>query len=79
MRVELRATLTQLLDALDEDKRAVLVLYEIEGLSMKEVAEIVDCPLQTAYSRLHAARRRIAEVMDRDSEPPSSNEPESEP
>lgn len=63
VRAELRGTLIQLLDALDEDKRAVLVLYEIEGLSMKEVAEVVDCPLQTAYSRLHAARRRIAEVM----------------
>ncbi len=79
MRVELRATLVRLLDALDEDKRAVLVLYEIEGLSMKEVAEIVDCPLQTAYSRLHAARRRIAEVMDHDSSPPPSTEPRSEP
>jgi RNA polymerase sigma-70 factor, ECF subfamily len=45
-----------LLAELDEDKRAVLVLYEIEGLTMREVAEVVGCPLQTAYSRLHAAR-----------------------
>ncbi len=71
VRAELRGTLAQLLDSLDDDKRAVLVLYEIEGLSMKEVAEVVDCPLQTAYSRLHAARRRISEVMSRDSEPPA--------
>jgi DNA-directed RNA polymerase specialized sigma24 family protein len=26
---------------------------------MKEVAEAVDCPLQTAYSRLHAARAQL--------------------
>jgi len=48
--------LLQLLAQLDEDKRTVLVLYEIEGLGMSEVAEIVGCPVQTAYSRLHAAR-----------------------
>ena len=46
----------QLLAELDDDKRQVLVLYEIEGLTMREVAEVVGCPLQTAYSRLHAAR-----------------------
>jgi RNA polymerase sigma-70 factor, ECF subfamily len=76
VRAELRGTLVQLLDALDEDKRAVLVLYEIEGLSMKEVAEVVDCPLQTAYSRLHAARRRIAEVMAREESIAPADEPE---
>ena len=57
--VQARAELHTLLDDLDEDKRAVVVLYEIEGFSMKEVAEIVGCPLQTAYSRLHAARDRM--------------------
>jgi RNA polymerase sigma-70 factor (ECF subfamily) len=57
--VQARAELRALLDELDEDKRAVVVLYEIEGFSMKEVAEILDCPLQTAYSRLHAARDRM--------------------
>ena len=34
----------------------MFVLYEIEGLTMKEVCDVVGCPLQTAYSRLHAAR-----------------------
>lgn len=60
-RVEARAELQALLDELDDDKRAVVVLYEIEGFSMKEVADILDCPLQTAYSRLHAARDRMVE------------------
>jgi len=58
-RVEARSTLLALLDGLDEDKRTVLVLFEIEGLPMTEVAEVVGCPLQTAYSRLHAARARL--------------------
>ncbi len=54
-----RATLEHLLGVLDDDKRRVVVLYEIEGFSMREVAEIVACPLQTAYSRLHAAREQM--------------------
>jgi RNA polymerase sigma-70 factor (ECF subfamily) len=56
---ESRAFVQQLLGSLDEDKRAVLVLYEIEGLTMREVAEVIGCPLQTAYSRLHAARELL--------------------
>ncbi len=51
------------LDQLDDAKREVFVLFEIEGLSMKEVAEALDCPLQTAYSRLHAARDVILGAM----------------
>ena len=37
-------------------KRAVFVLYELEELPMSEVAKIAGCPLQTAFSRLYAAR-----------------------
>ncbi|HEV8548517.1 MAG TPA: RNA polymerase sigma factor [Polyangiaceae bacterium] len=62
VQVETRRALQALLDELDDDKRVVLVLYELEGLTMKEVAEVVGCPLQTAYSRLHAARERLAAV-----------------
>jgi RNA polymerase sigma-70 factor (ECF subfamily) len=41
----------------------VFVLYEVEELEMKQIAEAVGCPLQTAYSRLHAARRYVAEAI----------------
>jgi RNA polymerase sigma-70 factor, ECF subfamily len=54
--------LDRLLGCLDDDKLAVFVLYEIEQLTMKEVAEAVQCPLQTAYSRLHAARERVTSM-----------------
>lgn len=54
-----RATLDRILDDLDDDKRSVFVLYEIEELTMAEVAEALGCPLQTAYSRLHAARKLV--------------------
>jgi RNA polymerase sigma-70 factor (ECF subfamily) len=62
-RHELRQRLQNILEQLDEDKRAVFVLYEIEDLDMKEVAKAVGCPLQTAYSRLHAARRFVADAV----------------
>ncbi|MFZ5896224.1 MAG: RNA polymerase sigma factor [Myxococcota bacterium] len=61
--VEARQALQALLGLLDEEKRAVLVLYELEGFTMKEVAEIVGSPLQTAYSRLYAARELLAAAV----------------
>ena len=48
------------LDRLPNPQRDVFVLYEIEELTMPEVAEAVGCPLFTAYSRLRAARSAIA-------------------
>ncbi|MBS2013464.1 MAG: RNA polymerase sigma factor [Deltaproteobacteria bacterium] len=62
---EALAILDRALDELDEDKRAVFVLYEIEGLEMPEVAEALSCPVQTAYSRLHAARKDVERAMKR--------------
>ncbi len=59
---EARDLLDRILAQLDDDKRAVFVLYEIEELPMAEVAQALECPLQTAYSRLHAARKRVQEL-----------------
>ena len=51
--------LLRALSRLDDDQRAVFVLYELEELTMTEVAEALGCPVPTAYSRLYAARRRV--------------------
>lgn len=59
------ALLDAALDELDDDKRAVFILYEIEHAPMQDVAQALGCPLQTAYSRLHAARRKVEETMRR--------------
>jgi RNA polymerase sigma-70 factor (ECF subfamily) len=56
---ELRRNLDRALDELDDAKRAVFVLYEMEGIPMTEIAESLGCPLPTAYSRLREARERI--------------------
>lgn len=56
--------LASILDQLDAEKREVFVLYEVEELSMTDVAEAVGCPVQTAYSRLHAARKLVKMAVD---------------
>jgi RNA polymerase sigma-70 factor, ECF subfamily len=61
---ELCTRLLASLDRLDEDKREAFVLYEIEQLPLREVAEALGCPLQTAYSRLQAARAVVREDFE---------------
>lgn len=56
--------LARVLGSLDDDRRAVFVLYEIEELSMREVCEVVGCPLQTGYSRLKVARERVMAALE---------------
>jgi RNA polymerase sigma-70 factor (ECF subfamily) len=55
--------LARVLDGMDEAKRAAFVLYELEAIPMSEVAAILGCPLQTAYARLHAARRIVIKAF----------------
>jgi len=51
--------LDDVLDELDDDKRAAFVLYEIEELTLAEIAEAVGAPVPTVYSRLQAARKTV--------------------
>lgn len=64
-RTQARARLERILDALDEDKRAVFVLFEIEQWAMADVARAVGCPVQTAYARLYAARKQVQDSVAR--------------
>jgi RNA polymerase sigma factor (sigma-70 family) len=52
------------LDALSPRDRAVLVLHEIQGLPMQEVATQLSVPLFTAYTRLRRARLRFARAVE---------------
>jgi RNA polymerase sigma-70 factor (ECF subfamily) len=56
-RAEAVRELDRLLASLDDDKRAVFVLAEIEELTAPEIAEALSIPVNTVYSRLRAARR----------------------
>jgi RNA polymerase sigma-70 factor, ECF subfamily len=58
------------IQGLDRDKRRVFELAELDGLPIPQVAEICGINLNTAYSRLRAARRQFAEaVASRDASP----------
>jgi RNA polymerase sigma-70 factor (ECF subfamily) len=55
----LQTRLLQVLDRLEDTQREAFVLYEIEQLTLREVAEAAGVPLQTVYSRLEAARAAV--------------------
>lgn len=60
-----RAILAKVLDSLDVEKRAVLVMFELDGLSGAEIAEIMDVPIGTVQSRLFAARKDFQATAER--------------
>lgn len=64
-RLRARAMLDAILEEMDEPKRVAFVLFELEQLPIAEVAQIVGCPLQTAYSRLTAARDEFRCAVER--------------
>lgn len=55
----------KLLAALPEKQREVFLLYEVEQMSMTEVALALACPVPTAYARLRKARERVLELVAR--------------
>ena len=57
--------LIQLLGELDEAKREVFALAEIEGFTAPEIAEALELPVNTVYSRLRAARQAFEQAMAR--------------
>ena len=57
--------LDQVLDELDEKKRAVFVMAEVEQMSAPEMAEVLGENLNTVYSRLRAARQDFEQALTR--------------
>ncbi|MEZ4394673.1 MAG: sigma-70 family RNA polymerase sigma factor [Polyangiales bacterium] len=53
------------LDALDDDRRSVFVLHELDGASMPDIAAALSIPLNTAYSRLRLAREHFSAAVRR--------------
>jgi RNA polymerase sigma-70 factor (ECF subfamily) len=53
------------LDELSDDFRRVVELVDIDGLSYPEAADVLGIPVGTVMSRLHRARRRIRDRLDR--------------
>ncbi|MDB4973884.1 MAG: polymerase sigma factor RpoE [Myxococcaceae bacterium] len=55
----------QALACMDPEKREAFVLYELEGMSVVEVAEAIGVPENTALYRLHRAREELTQKLKR--------------
>src|SRR5256712_9284719 len=58
-----RARIERALATLSDDHRRIVVLSDIEGLSYKEIADVLEIPLGTGMSRLHNARKRLKAAL----------------
>jgi RNA polymerase sigma-70 factor (ECF subfamily) len=63
--LEDRDLLIAALKTLDLDKRAVLVMHDLDEMPIPEVAHQLDIPLNTAYSRLRLAREQLGNAAVR--------------
>jgi RNA polymerase sigma-70 factor (ECF subfamily) len=52
------------LEQLPEEHREIVKLFELNGLSMKEVADVIGCSVRTAYNRLSEAKAEIKRALE---------------
>lgn len=62
--VSARRRIEAALEHLSENERLALVLYDMEGLAGKQVAEILRCKEATLWRRLHYARKKFVEALE---------------
>ena len=62
-RAEQRARITRALETLPEHHRAIIMLSDLEGLSYREIADVLNIPMGTVMSRLHNARKRLRSAL----------------
>ncbi len=68
-RVEARTDLDRALARLSEAKRTTLLLAEVEGMSCPEIASLLQIPVGTVWTRLHAARRELRQFFQAEASP----------
>jgi RNA polymerase sigma-70 factor, ECF subfamily len=56
--------LERFLDTLDEARRVVFVLADLEDMTAPEIADSLGVPVNTVYSRLRSARERFVEFLE---------------
>ena len=61
--MDVHTDLERALRRLPEDFRTVLLLAEVEGMPLEEVARVMDCPVGTVKSRIFRAKERLREFL----------------
>jgi len=60
---ERRLRISRALDTLPPNARTIIMLSDVEGLSYREIASVLNCPIGTVMSRLHNARKRLRSAL----------------
>jgi len=60
---EQRDRIRRALDSLPPKARTIIMLGAVEGLSYREIADVLGCPIGTVMSRLHNARKRLKALL----------------
>jgi len=63
VRAEIREKISEALDQLSDNHRAVLIMREIDGLSYEEMAQAMGCSKGTIMSRLFHARKNMQKML----------------
>lgn len=58
-REETRELVRELIDALSDEQRMCILMFHIEGISIKEIAQTLDCSENTVKSRLNYGRKNL--------------------
>jgi RNA polymerase sigma-70 factor (ECF subfamily) len=66
---EIGAQIVEAVGFLPVYQRTALMLREIDGLSYREIARVMNCSIGTVMSRLHAARQKLRRMLNQAEEP----------
>ena len=64
-RAEAFALFASLLDELDEEQRDIVILADLEECTAPEIASMLDCNVNTVYSRLRLGRAKLRSAFER--------------
>ncbi len=73
VRRDLSRVVSKAMATLPEEQRTVIVLKEYQGLTFKEIADLLGCPLSTAKTRLYQGLSVVRRQLEQHGVHPSSS------
>jgi RNA polymerase sigma factor (sigma-70 family) len=73
-KLQARSDVERALARISEAKRIAFLMAEVEGLTCPEIAAALGVPIGTVWTRLHAARRELRQVLEEPSATGQGNE-----